>query len=370
MNKRTKLVVSLLFAVLVILAAAVTRFYLGVPDGTDSKSNQAEIARRLESDESGNRIFEDGQGHFGVINSSDRIIVAPEWLELKFAGEGLCIAEKRIGGRTMFGCIDYEGSIAVPFIYSRITRRESGGYIFYTADADSDGSCVVYDSRFVPLFRQSWRSSSFDKGELVLKDDSGVYTYSVDSNGLLFKNASVSGESLGCGYELDISSRVLLSKLSVPMLEEIAGDLGKYIEFAYTGNDELLSDLTTGSRSGFQQLFPDDHKILTKQLLGISDIYIYSVKSGDDSPRYTVSAVCYTELTYSDETGETRSLRDGYTAAVEFSVSSEVDIAAVSGRFTLSEPEYPRPEPLADEPETAPASEDGAMSDAEESSGQ
>ena len=120
MNKHTRLVASLLFVVIIILAAAITPFYLNVPDDTGSKTSQAEIVRRLMDDGKGNCIFSDGSGEFGIADSEDRIIVAPEWREIRFAGNGICIAASKSGSRMIYGCIDYEGNIVIPFIYSDI----------------------------------------------------------------------------------------------------------------------------------------------------------------------------------------------------------------------------------------------------------
>ena len=70
----------------------------------------------IDSDSSGNRIFRENSGLFGIIDSNDRIIVAPEWLDLKFTDGNMCIAKQRIDGNLLIGCIDYEGNISVPFI--------------------------------------------------------------------------------------------------------------------------------------------------------------------------------------------------------------------------------------------------------------
>ena len=345
MNKHTRLVVSLLFMFIIVLAAAITRFYYTEPEGTGSNSSQAEIVRRLDSDSKGNRIFSDSNSLYGVIDGSDRIIVAPEWNSLEFAADNCCIASKRIGGHMMCGCIDYEGNIIIPFIYRSITGRSAGKISYYTAVSDSDNSVVIYSSSFRPMFRRSWDSCVANTNGLVLSTAKGIYTYSPSSEDFLFKSASVTGEALGCSYTFDISSRVLLSKLNVNMLEMISDSVGRYLEYAYSGNDDMLSSITTGSHGNFIQLFPDDHKILSKRLISVPDIYIYSAKSEDDTPHYSVSVVTDTEINYSDETGEAKTMRDEYRASIEFSGSSESNLTAVSGSFLQSAPEYPKLEP-------------------------
>ena len=84
MNKHTKLVVSVLFVFIIILSAAITRFYLDSPEDKVNKKNQAEIVKRLDVDSAGNRIFEDSAGNYGIVDGSDRITAVPEWLSLGY----------------------------------------------------------------------------------------------------------------------------------------------------------------------------------------------------------------------------------------------------------------------------------------------
>ncbi|MBO5104899.1 MAG: hypothetical protein J6B74_07570 [Ruminococcus sp.] len=298
----------------------------------------------LDSDSSGNRIFRENSGLFGIIDSNDRIIVAPEWLDLKFTDANMCIAKQRIDGNLLIGCIDYEGNISVPFIYQNIEHHKEEGFEFYIAESAKDDSRVIYDSRFVPCFTRSWESYSLSDSEITLKTNSGTYEYAINKDGFRLKSAEIIGKTMDCSYVLSIHSRILLSKLSVSMIEKMAEDTEKYIEFAYTGNDEILSDITNGGRSSFTQLFPDDHKILSKELLNISEIFIYSVRSDDNVPHYAVSVTADTEIEYSDETSGKNTMTDEYTAVIEFSGYSENDLTAVSGSFTQEEPEYPQPE--------------------------
>lgn len=350
MNKRTRLIVSLLFAVIIILAAAITRFYVNVPENMQNNSNQTEIVNVIENDNSGNVIFSNGNGGFGI-SDSVRITALPEWKKLKFAGNGKCIASKEFGGEMLSGCIDYDGNIVVPFIYNDITRFTINNMTIYCAECAEDNSYVLYNENFMPFFRQSWDSCEFNGNDITVTDNDGIYVFYADSDGLLFKNASVSGEIMSCPYTLDIHSRVLLSKLSVAMIEKMTEDAEIYLEYAYTNNDDLLSEITDINRSAFIPAFRNDENIISRKLMGISDIHIYSVSSDDGIPRYDVSINADTEIMYYDESGIKKSLRDEYRLAVKFSGSSENDLHAVSGKFELDSPVYPEPEPTTENQE-------------------
>ncbi len=361
MNKQTRLVVSFLFIVVIILAAAITHFYLSVPDNTDKKSNQTEIAHRYSSDGDGNYIFSDNYGRYGAADSDDRVLIAPEWDELRFASRSRCIAARKMNGTLLYGCVDFEGNTVVPLIYTKIEKLSPGSRTYYTAWS-TDGRLVLYDQSFKPCFRRTWSSCTAGDGVIVLEDGGGTYTFTAGSGGLLFDGAAYSGEACGCPYSLDVTSKVMLAKLTVPMIEDMSEITEKYIEYAFSGDDELLSGITSGSRAGFTTLFPDDHRLLSKKLIGISDVHIYSVKGRDDTPCFETSFRADTEITYTDENGERKTLRGKYKAAVGFSGSSENDLRALSGRFEQDAPDYPEPE---DKTEAPPGHEPAARNTAD-----
>ena len=336
---------SFLFIVVIILAAAITHFYLSVPENTATKSTQTEIVRKGASDGEGHYIFTDANGRYGVTDSENRILVASEWTDLRFANADRCIAARGIGNTKQFGCVDFDGNIVVPLIYSSISKLTVGNGTYYAAESSSDGRYVLYDRHFEPRFRRTWEECAVQGDDLLLSDGGGRYTFSHSSDGLLFKRAVYDGTAGTCQYSAEINSRVLLSKLTPSMIEDMTGITEKYIEYAYTGNETLLPTIALGSRpADFKQLFPSDSRLISKKLCGISDVHIYSVRSRDDIPCYEVTFTADTELTYTDESGERRTLRDKYKAAVGFRGGSENDLRAVSGAFDKDEPDYPAPE--------------------------
>lgn len=337
MNKHTKLIVTLLLAVMIILGAAISRSFLtGSSDALGSKS-QTEISRVL-GERDGLCIITDSSGSYGIADSSGRTIVQPEWTSLEFAGENCCIASLMIGGKLLCGCIDYEGNMILPFIYKDI--RAAGSNPYFVARSEN-GSFTLLSQQMRPVIRREWESCTVSGLDITLSTASGSFTYTCGEDGLLLSKAAVSGETMMRRFRLDVSSRVLLSKLSAGMLEDIVYDTGKYLEYAFSGDDEILSEITTGRRSSFVQLFPDDHKILSRRLMGISDIYIYSLRSDDSVPHYAAAVRADTEITYTDDSAKVKSLRDEYKTVIEFSGDSDVNFTAVSAAFEKAAPDYP-----------------------------
>lgn len=343
MNKHTKIVVSLLFAVLIILAAAITRFYVDLPQNTGEGDKQSGIAAIVENGKDGYSVFRGDNGKLGIVQSG-RIVAAPEWEKLSFAGEGNCIASKKVGSRVLSGCTDYEGNVTVPLVYSEIEPVTAQNRTFYLARSAEDDSFVLYGEGFEPCFRRSWESCSVSGNDITVTQGSSTYIYSAAPDGLLFRSADAKGEILNCGYDLSIYSRVLLSKLSPAMIEAMMRDTDKFFRYAFTGDEDQLSGISRGSRSAFARLFENDNRIVSRKLMDISNIYIYSVNSADGSPVFEVSAAADVEITYSGDSGKNEKLRTKCKAAVRFTGSSESSLTAVSGSFDKDSPDYPEPE--------------------------
>ena len=345
MNKHMKLLFSALFIIVIVLAVAITRFFSDTGKGQYEGGSQSVIAKKLLTDENGTLLFQGTNGKYGLADSSERVTVSPEWESLSFAGNGLCIAETLIKGNKLLGCIDYEGSAVVPFIYDKIDKHTVNGRTFYTAVSHSDSSCVIYSENFTPEFANAWSSFEEGENEIILTTENGSYTCSVSKNGFVLKYAVVSGRAVTSQYKLDITSKLLLSKLSVPMIETMSELAGKYIEYAFSGDESVLSEIPHTDNAVFTPLFPDDEKIVSKRLKGVPDIFLYSTHSDDDIPHFAVAITADTELSYHDDNGKFCHMNDKYKAVIEFSGNSAGELKAVSGGFTVLFPEYPPPEP-------------------------
>ncbi|MCD7811845.1 MAG: hypothetical protein LUG91_08360 [Ruminococcus sp.] len=346
MNKHTRLLVSVLFAVIIVLAVGITRFYMNVSNDTGSSGNTADVAEIIDSDSEKNQIFIDTNGFYGILNASGYVIVSPEWNELSFIGGEMCLASRTISGKLLTGCIDYEGNAVVPFIYKSITEYSYEDCVFYAAETDSDGSCVIYDENFDPCFMRSWDSCTVSENNLILQSGECSYTYSLGESGFTCTLADINGSAADVSFSLNISSRLLLSKLNSFMLEKVAESISDYLEFAVSGDQTYLADITDLNNYGsFKMLFPDDEKIVSRKLTDIDNIFIYSDKSDDSGQSYTVSITAGVQIRYINENDSVKILSGSYRAVLKFNASGS-EITAVSGEFLSSEPDYPEKEDL------------------------
>lgn len=344
MNKNLRLLVSVLFAAIILLVIALTRFYVDNSRNMGKSTDSEEIVRKVSFDDDGNHIFEGSNGLYGISDSSDRVIAAAEWKQLHFASEGLCIAAANIGYTQLNGCIDYDGNIVVPFIYSRISRREISGFEFYEAVSASDESIVLYDSSFVPLSGNSWESLDVNGSVITLKSGKDVIKYTVGKGGFSCIDAQLCGESLGSEFMLGTDSRILLSKLSYSMLRNITDGIAVYIEYAFGGDPEALSAMAAAENMGnFVRIFPNDRSIASCVPLSIGNVYIYTERDHNGIQSYAASVSVDTAIEYYDENGLRRRLNENCKATVRFADGNSV-IEAVSGAFAKESPSYPQPE--------------------------
>ncbi len=351
MNKRTRLVVSLLFVVLIILAAAITRFYLDAENNPAMNVGNESAEKVISVNDEGYSIFSTDKGLYGI-SESGRILAAAEWNSLDFAGENLCIASKKVNGRLKYGCIDFDGNIAVPLIYSRIEKKSAADMTFYCGYVEND-EIVLYDESFNPCFSSVWSSCAVSDDEIRLENEKGSYLYKTGDKGLLFRSANLTGEIMEKPVELNIYSRVLLSKLTPAMIEHMIDFADGYISYVF-GDDETELKAAGADMRQFKTLYPESSEIVEKRLEAIPELHIYSVGSEDGILLYDVSLSADVNIEYAAEDESIQTLDTQVKAAVRFRGNYETDLEAVFGSFEPQTPDYPQEETTAEVTNTNP----------------
>ena len=359
MTKHVKLAVSILFIALIILTAAITRFYSDTEKKTSDSTETADIVRKLPPASDGSRVFLGKEGLYGVVDGSGRVIIAPEWRSIKRTKSGMYIVSKKIADSVLSGCIDGEGSVAVPLIYGSISEYSYGSLSFYIAKAEADNSCVIYDSSFHPYFNSSWTNAVYDSNKLTLTSDAGEYEYSISSEGFIFNSASVGGTIMNCDLRVSITSGVLLSKLDPPMIEKLISQTQLYMTYAYTDELSYVGSIDRATDADISGLFTGEKNIISKKLTEISNIYIYSTSYEGDIPQFTVSVTAGTELEFRGGDGKSGTADGKYTASLEFKGDSAESLELTSAGFRETAPSYPEPEPES----TIPEGDDGVQED-------
>lgn len=340
MNRNMRLVVSVLFIVIIVLAVAITRFYSKTEKSAYDSSSQPVVESLEDSDRDGNRIFRDSNGLFGILDSSSRVIVYPEWLDLSFTGSSCCVASKRLDGKRLYGCIDYEGNITVPFVYSEIVPADINGTHLFLAKSADNGRYTIYYRDFTPCFPEVWKSCSADRHELTLRSEKGVYTYTAEKNELIFKKASVNGTAGdNIPFSIELSNIHLLAKLTPALIEIMASDIGGYLDHAFTKGRTVPDDKLNKRYEEFSAIFPDE-KDISLTLTDVSDFHIYSISSKEEALVIGVSLKAGTDVKYTED-GLPMTAHGDYKAELRFSGSFEPDFGLAYAKFQRSKPRYP-----------------------------
>ena len=144
MNKHSRIIVILLLAVLVLLGTAITLFYIDV--GKDARSTEDNTSLSGNSQhENSARVFKDSNGLCGLEDSNGTVILEPEWTELVPIGNSFFKAKLLTRADSLYGVIDSEGDVTVPFVYEDIERQSD--YI-YAAELKDTGQYLFYGNDF------------------------------------------------------------------------------------------------------------------------------------------------------------------------------------------------------------------------------
>ena len=117
MNKHTKFLIAILCSIILILAAAIARFYWNVSKSSSVISNQIDSLTEIDRSMDGYCIFTDSSGMYGVLDRSNRIIVDAEWKELEFFSSGYLLAKREVDQQDLVGILNMDGDVIVPFLY-------------------------------------------------------------------------------------------------------------------------------------------------------------------------------------------------------------------------------------------------------------
>lgn len=330
MNKHIKLLVSVLFIVIIMLTFGLTRFYFDVSKNTGTVKEPVEIIKYMNNDSSNNRIFESDNNLYGIIDTNERIIVSPQWNSLKFAGNSFCIASRKINNQLLFGCIDYEENIIVPFVYKSLEPRLIGNVTIYIATVKDDNSIILYNNSFQPLLNYSCKSVEFKNNNIILSNNENTYTYAFAENNLIFKEAVVCDKALDTDLRLVSSSRILLSKLDSAMLEKALRNFSAYVTYAFSGDFSLIDNSDSNNvPSAYTVFAPQSSVFLTASLKEVDRISVYNLKESDGTQFMYVSATVTTDIEYSENEEVLHAQRE-YTIKSKFRYSDST-IYMVSG---------------------------------------
>jgi len=319
--------------VIIILVICITRFYFDVSKDTGKNISSPVIYSRSEQPVNGMYIFEDENGLSGVIDENSSIILEPQWHSIEIMNNGFFIVSGMFGDDILYGCVDSEGNVTVPFIYSGFEKFGTDNMMFYVGKISGENSCIVYDNRFLPCLGRVWDSFDISGNKLNLYYNENIYSYFAGDDGISLKSTIIKNRAVKKKYSISFSSRVLLSKLDYRSLEKISDCISAYLDYSFTGNYSLLEPyVQQENQQNFSEFFYRYPEIDSKRLRAVKDISVYQEKLDDGTQCITASVKISAGISYPDG-DENINLKDIYCAEVRFSEKEFGTVDMLSAYF-------------------------------------
>lgn len=252
MTKRIKPLVFLLVAALLVLMVGLIRFRYQ----NDQSADTPDIDKTLASDF---LVFQNEETDmYGVQDAGGRIVIEPVWPALEFASDETCIAAMEVEGSLVYGMLDLEETIRIPFVYAKITQPAKNLLVAVTA---ADATKVLYDLSGTPLFSEAWDSCQIEGETLVLTHGQHQYTALLSKDGARMTTVkpqvTVGGFPLRFSFDEEALAKVhdyriypKIAELTEQYLNALlSGDLSQI--YSYTSSDSydklVLTNFLTDS---------------------------------------------------------------------------------------------------------------------------
>lgn len=280
MNRHTRLLVAFLLAVLVILAAAIVVFHMNVNKETTGDSDSVPLAMNADGSEAESFIFEDETGLFGLKDENGNVILDAEWAELEGIGNSYFKARLVVRSDALYGVIDNEGDIIVPFVYDAIDKQSD---LIYTARLAKDGKYFFYDPQFRLIIPEAADSFSLEGTLVHMEMDGDEYVW---RQGTVFELMEVKLHRFErpVSFTLDIDDYSLVNKAGWSEWRDIADILITFLNAYRLQETESLPDITDpSSLLQVESVFSDEYEWNGGQL---SELYIYNIDDADGTAIY------------------------------------------------------------------------------------
>lgn len=349
MSKHLKIFVSVLFIVIIILSICITRFYFDVSKDTGKNISTPVIYSRTDQSFNNLYVFKNESGLLGVADENSKIILEPQWNTIEIENENsFIVSSDSFGNENLYGCVDSDGNVKVPFIYSGFEKFGTENMIFYIGKVAGGSSCIVYNNSFAPCFNRVWQSYEVSGNKLQLCYGENTYSYFAGDDGISLKSAVIKNKAMSKKYSINMNSRVLLSKLDYRNLEKISDCISAYLNYAFTGKTSCIEDYAVpGNYQEYKVFFSEYPEIVSKNLRAVKDISVYQEKLSDGSQYITASVKISARISYSID-DEIFDLTDNYRAVIRFYEKEFGTVSMISASFA---DDNIKPEEISDSPE-------------------
>ncbi len=305
MNQRTKLLVGILMLMLLLLLAGLIRVALETTKSAGSSPHADNSAAHTAVT---SEIFQDPEtGLYGVRDTLEHVLVEPRWRQLSFASDTTLIAADRIGGTLLYGMLDLEETILVPFACRTIASFSPS---LLQATLQADDTVIFYRTDGSPVFENAWDSCT-RKGD-VLELQRGrdlyvaritenvptrdLYVEQIMGNGLTMTELHLKTAVAGCPVAFDIPRSSIAEARSYTVFPQISELMTQYLTAVVTNDYAPVYSLANAE--SYNAVIREG--LFTSKTLNRIAVQSVTADETDTIYRYT----CRVTLYYTAETPE------------------------------------------------------------------
>jgi len=216
-----------------------TRFYFDVTKNTEQHardSRAVSVVRKF-----GNmQIFESVNGFYGISDSSQTVIIEPDWIEIPDITPEMAIVSGRLENTVLTGGIDYEENMILPFVFRSMKSLGDGWHL---GIVDADGSCILYDRNYHPVFQESFSEINYQDQVLRTEKDGCIFQYDMSGSAPVLLSAELVSTVLGEYLHWKISNQVYLAELDSKDLRTISHHASAYMQMLEQNDFSALSEI-------------------------------------------------------------------------------------------------------------------------------
>ena len=244
MNWHIKLMFIFLFCTLVVMLAALIKFYYDVNKENNQAYLDSNIITDLSTDKTNYKIIRNDDGMLGIVDSEGRSIIEPQWDNIYILNSNRFAVQKKINDVLKMGIIDSDENYITPFIYTKFISVDNDYLIGYF---ENETGFSVFDTCGNLITDKKWLKYQYDKDnkKLTLSNDSGDYIFLNDNNKIICSEIKFSRKIKSeINITFDVNNAELIEQINSDDLFDIFNIMCTYFEALTSNNMEEIKKIT------------------------------------------------------------------------------------------------------------------------------
>ena len=244
MNWHIKLMFIFLFCTLVVMLAALIKFYYDVNKENNQAYLDSNIITDLSTDKTNYKIIRNDDGMLGIVDSEGRSVIEPQWDNIYILNSNRFAVQKKINDVLKMGIIDSDVNYITPFIYTKFISVDNDYLIGYF---ENETGFSVFDTCGNLITDKKWLKYQYDKDnkKLTLSNDSGDYIFLNDNNKIICSEIKFSRKIKSeINITFDVNNAELIEQINSDNLFDIFNIMCTYFEALTSNNMEEIKKIT------------------------------------------------------------------------------------------------------------------------------